>query len=67
MARKNNIKKIRFHDIRHTNATILLYKGVDVKTISERLENCDIQTTLDIYADVLKELDIMASNKIDEL
>lgn len=67
MARKNNIKKIRFHDIRHTNATILLYKGVDVKTISERLGNCDIQTTLDIYADVLKELDIMASNKIDEL
>ncbi len=67
MARKNNIKKIRFHDIRHTHATILLYKGVDVKTISERLGNCDIQTTLDIYADVLKELDIMASNKIDEL
>lgn len=67
MARKNNIKKIRFYDIRHTNATILLYKGVDVKTISERLGNCDIQTTLDIYADVLKELDIMASNKIDEL
>lgn len=67
MARKNNIKKIRFHDIRHTHATILLYKGVDVKTISERLGNCDIQTTLDIYADVLKELDIMASNQIDEL
>ena len=64
---KNNIKKIRFHDIRHTHATILLYKGVDVKTISERLGHCDIQTTLDIYADVLKELDIMASNKIDEL
>lgn len=64
---KNNIKKIRFHDIRHTHATILLYKGVDVKTISERLGHCDIQTTLDIYADVLKELDVMASNKIDEL
>lgn len=64
---KNNIKKIRFHDIRHTHATILLYKGVDVKTISERLGHCDIQTTLDIYADVLKELDVMASSKIDEL
>ncbi len=53
--------------ILHTHATILLYKGVNVKTISERLGHCDIQTTLDIYADVLKELDIMASNKIDEL
>ena len=64
---KNKIKKIRFHDIRHTHATILLYKGVDVKTISERLGHADIQTTLDIYADVLKELDIQAANKLDEI
>ena len=64
---KNNIKKIRFHDIRHTHATLLLYKGVDVKTISERLGHADIQTTLDIYADVLKELDIKAANKLDEI
>jgi len=64
---KNNIKKIRFHDIRHTHATLLLYKGVDVKTISERLGHADIQTTLDIYADVLKELDINAANKLDEI
>ena len=46
---------------------MILDKGVDVKTISERLGHCDIQTTLDIYADVLKELDVMASSKIDEL
>lgn len=64
---KNNIKKIRFHDIRHTHATLLLYKGVDVKTISERLGHADIQTTLDIYADVLEELDIKAANTLDEI
>ncbi len=64
---KNNIKKIRFHDIRHTHATLLLYKGVDVKTISERLGHADIQTTLDIYADVLVELDIKATDKLDEI
>ena len=64
---KNKIKKIRFHDIRHTHATLLLYKGVDVKTISERLGHADIQTTLNIYADVLKELDIKAANKLDEI
>lgn len=64
---KNNIKNIRFHDIRHTHATILLYLGVDVKTISERLGHSDIQTTLNIYADVLKELDIKSAKKIDNL
>lgn len=64
---KNNIKNIRFHDIRHTHATILLYLGVDVKTISERLGHSDIQTTLNIYADVLKDLDIKSVEKIDNL
>ena len=64
---KNNIKNIRFHDIRHTHATILLYLGVDIKTISERLGHTDIQTTLNIYADVLKELDEKSVDKIDSL
>lgn len=64
---KNNIKNIRFHDIRHTHATILLYLGVDIKTISERLGHADIQTTLNIYADVLKELDEKSVDKIDSL
>ena len=58
---------IRFHDLRHTHATILLALGVDVKTISERLGHSDIQTTLNIYADVLKELDRASAEKIDKL
>ena len=64
---KNNIRNIRFHDIRHTHATILLALGVDIKTISERLGHADIQTTLNIYADVLKELDEQSAEKIDNL
>lgn len=64
---KNNIRNIRFHDMRHTHATILLSQGVDIKTISERLGHADIQTTLNIYADVLKELDEQSANKIDNL
>lgn len=64
---KNNIKNIRFHDIRHTHATILLLLHTDIKTISERLGHSDIQTTLNIYADVLKELDRKSVEKIDDL
>ena len=64
---KNNINKIRFHDLRHTHATILLFSGVDVKTISERLRHADIQTTLNIYADVLEELDKKAADALDTI
>lgn len=64
---KNHINRIRFHDLRHTHATMLLYSGVDVKTISERLGHADINTTLNVYADVLKELDSKASDLIDNI
>jgi len=64
---KHNFKHITFHDIRHTHATILLYIEVDIKTISERLGHSDIQTTMNIYADVIKELDRRSARKIDNL
>lgn len=65
--KRNNIRKIRFHDLRHTHATLLLYKGVDIKTISKRLGHSKIGITMDTYTDVLKELDTSASQKIDEI
>lgn len=46
---------------------MILYLGVDIKTISERLGHADIQTTLNIYADVLKELDEKSADKIYNL
>lgn len=65
--KRNSIRKIRFHDLRHTHATLLLYKGVDIKTISERLGHSNIGITMDTYTDVLKDLDISASQKLDEI
>ena len=41
------------HCLRHTNATLLLNSGVDIKIISEHLGHSDISTTANIYADVL--------------
>ncbi len=43
-------KKIRFHDLRHTNATLLLQSGIDIKTLQSRLGHADVTTTLNIYA-----------------
>jgi len=64
---ENNIRVIRFHDIRHTHASILLYKGLDIKTISERLGHSQVQTTLNTYIHIIKELNQKASIIIDEL
>ena len=55
----NNIKKgtdyeyITVHFLRHANATLLLNSGVDLKMVSAHLGHNDIQTTANIYADVL--------------
>ncbi|MBE5813143.1 MAG: site-specific integrase [Clostridiales bacterium] len=65
--KKNNISPIRFHDLRHTHASLLLNEGVDLKTISERLGHSTIRQTMDIYTHVSKELDEKAGQIFDEL
>ncbi|WP_233281093.1 site-specific integrase [Paenibacillus algicola] len=46
---KNNLPKIRLHDLRHTFASILYEAGVDLKAISEALGHSDLGTTNKIY------------------
>ncbi|BEP28780.1 tyrosine-type recombinase/integrase [Helicovermis profundi] len=60
-------KKVRFHDLRHTNATLLLSQGVDFKTIQIRLGHSDINTTLNIYSHVNLEMQKKAVNKLTTL
>lgn len=64
---KNKIKIIKFHDLRHTHATILLQLGIDLKTISERLGHASIKRTMDTYIKFIKELDKNASNALDNM
>ncbi len=58
---------ITLHDLRHTNATLLLSTGVDVKTISSRLGHSTVSTTLDIYAHALNETDKKASENLKNI
>jgi integrase len=48
LIKEADVPKIRFHDLRHTHATMLLAQGVHVKVISERLGHSNIKITLDI-------------------
>lgn len=44
--------RIRFHDLRHTAATLLLGRGVHPKIVSEQLGHSQIAVTLDLYSHV---------------
>lgn len=44
---------ITLHCLRHSNATLLLNNGVDIKVVSEHLGHSDVGTTANIYTDVL--------------
>lgn len=60
-------KRVRFHDIRHTNATLLLEQGVDFKTLQKRLGHKNISTTLDIYTNVSQKMQQDATKKLRKI
>lgn len=57
---------IRFHDLRHTSATILIGSGCDIETVSRRLGHSKASVTLDIYAHPLPENDYTASDVLEK-
>lgn len=65
--RKNNLKNIRFHDLRHTNATTMIESGVDIKTVQARLGHSDVSTTLNVYTHRTKSMDENAAKRIDDI
>ena len=52
LGRRLDIPRIRFHDLRHTHATLLLEDGLDGKYVSQRLGHDSVQTTLELYGHV---------------
>ena len=58
---------IRFHDLRHTAATLMLQQGVHPKIVQERLGHSDISLTLGTYSHVLPVMQDEAAETMDEL
>ncbi|MCM3180194.1 site-specific integrase [Cytobacillus horneckiae] len=54
--KQSKLPYIRFHDLRHTHATILLQMGVNPKLVADRLGHSSVKITLDIYSHVLPEM-----------
>ena len=67
LLRALNLPIIRFHDLRHTAATLMLQQGIHPKVVQERLGHSQISLTLDTYSHVLPNMQEEAAEKIDEL
>ena len=67
IARAAGFDGLRFHDLRHTAATLMLGAGVHPKIVSERLGHSTIAITLDTYSHVLPEMQREAAAALDDV
>ncbi|MFV0343950.1 MAG: tyrosine-type recombinase/integrase [Anaerocolumna sp.] len=63
----NGLSGIRFHDLRHFNAIIMLKYGVSDKVAAERLGHAQVSTLKNIYQHVLEEMDESAATEISNI
>jgi len=65
--KRAGLPNIRFHDLRHTAATLMLEQGVHPKVVQERLGHADITMTLNTYSHVMPSMQESAAEKMDAL
>ena len=64
--KQNGLRKIRFHDLRHSCASLLLANGVQMKLIQEWLGHSDISTTSNVYSHVDSESKRLSAQAIEK-
>ncbi len=64
---RSGLPHVRFHDLRHAHATLLLLAGVHPKVVSERLGHASVGITLDIYSHVIPGMQAEAARAFDRL
>jgi integrase len=67
IVRKASLKNIRFHDLRHTFASLMLKKGIAPKVISEALGHSSVAFTMDVYSHILPGMQEEAMALLDEI
>ena len=63
--KRSGLPHVRFHDLRHGHATLLLLARVHPKVVSERLGHASVGITLDLYSHVLPSMQSEAAAAID--
>jgi integrase len=67
LLRRAGLPNIRFHDLRHTCATLLLVKGVHPKFVQNLLGHKSIKMTLDLYSHWIPDMGDHAAGAMDDL
>ena len=67
LLKRAGLPRMRFHDLRHSAATLLLGEGVHPKIVAEMLGHTRISTTLDLYSHVTPTMQRQAADAFDEL
>lgn len=63
--REAGLLHIRFHDLRHTHATLMLQTREHTKVVNERLGHSNVAFTLDTYSHVVPDLQEVAAERFD--
>ncbi len=64
---KYDMPHVSLHSLRHTNASIMIANGADIRTVSGRLGHSQTSTTLNVYAHLLQDADEKASELIGDI
>lgn len=64
---RHDLPRVSVHSLRHTNATLLIASGVDLRTVSKRLGHAQMTTTANIYTHAIRTADERASQVLDDI
>jgi integrase len=67
LLKQAGLPSIRFHDLRHSAATIAIARGVNIKVVSEMLGHTSVTITLQIYAHVTPDMQQAAADVMDAI
>ena len=65
--KRAGIRKVRFHDLRHTNVALRIEQGQNIKYIQNQLGHASIQTTLDRYGHLINDVNTEQAKKLDRI